>query len=26
VFTPAGVAVFSNTGTVELTRIEIESL
>jgi hypothetical protein len=26
VFTPAGVAVFSNTGTLELTRIEIESL
>ena len=26
VFTPSGVPVFSNTGTLELTRIEVESL
>lgn len=26
VFTPTGVAVFTNTGTVQLTRIEVESL
>ena len=26
VFTPSGIAVFSNTGTLKLTRIEVESL